>query len=88
MGYCGVNLLRLASELDGLIMLLSAATSGFLVGPLSGVLFRVFLKYFEIFRRVPGAMQQACLFCTGCPIAWMACIVFLALASADLLGVG
>ena len=59
----------------------------FVVWPLRGVLGGVILQYFTFFCRVPGAMQQAC-FPSGRPIARMACIYCLVLASAARIGVG
>ena len=59
----------------------------FFMWPLRGVLGRLIPKYFTLFRRVPGAMQQAC-FPSSWPIVRMACISCLALVSADRLGAG
>ena len=89
MRFHGVNLLRRVVELDGLGALV-AAGAFFLVFKilLHDVLIGVVLNYFALFVRVPRAMQHAYIFRTGCSIARMSCIVFLALASADLLRVG
>ena len=45
-------------------------------------------KHFALFGRGPKDMHNACLFFTVRNISWMACIVYLALASAALLRVG
>ena len=89
MGCHDVNLLRLTVKLDGLTALFIAAGAGLLVleWPLCCILFGVLLKYFSPSYIVTGSMQQAC-FCTGISIYWMACIIFIELASAALLGVG
>ena len=89
MRFHGVNLLRHVVGLDG-IGALVAVGEGLLVFKwlLHNLFFGVALKNFALFRRVPGAMQHVCLFRTGRRIACMACIVFLALASAALIGVG
>ena len=60
---------------------------GYLVWMLSRALFGVLFKDFELFQRVPRAMQQACIFYNSWRITWMACIVSLAFTSANLLGV-
>ena len=60
MGYHGVQLFILAVELDGLATLFVAAGVVFLVGPLRGVLFGVFLEDFSLCHRVPGAMHREC----------------------------
>ena len=52
------------------------------------VLLGLFLGKFELFGRVPGAMQHTCLFCTGRRIARMACITSIVISSADPLRVG
>ena len=52
------------------------------------MLFVVVIKQFPLFRRDPGSIQNACIFHIGWHIARMASIVFLALDSAALLGVG
>ena len=44
MGYHCFYLLRLAVKLDGITTIFAAAIVGLLVGPLSGVLFGVFIK--------------------------------------------
>ena len=89
MGYHVVHLFYCAVKLYSLTTFLTAARAGlfFVVWPLCGVLGGVFLEYFAIFCRVPGAMQQAC-FPSDQPIAGMAYIFCLALASTALLGVG
>ena len=86
MGYHGVNILSLNVELDILSALFVAVGAGFLLfmWPLRSVLLGVFLDYFALFRRVPGSMHQACFF-IGRLISWMACVIFLVLASASLL---
>ena len=65
-GYHGVHLLRLAAKIDGLTMLFVASGAGLFlfVGLLCGILFGLFLNYFALFSRVPGAMHQA-YFCAG-----------------------
>ena len=90
MRFHGVNLLRRATELGGFYAVVVAPGAGFLVllWILHGARLGVFLKEFSLFQRVPGAMQQAYLFRTGQCITRMACIVSLALASGDLIGVG
>ena len=50
-------------------------------------IFGVFSKYFALIIVMPRAMQQSC-FITGRPIAYMDCIIFLALVIASLLRVG
>ena len=89
MSFHGVYLLRRAVKLDGLGVLV-ASGAGFLVfkWAMCVVLFGLVLKRFALFGRVPGAMQHTCIFCVGRRIVQMACIAFLALASADLLWVG
>ena len=84
-----VYLLSCVAELDRLGALVDSG-AGFLAfkWSLRNVLLGVVLKHFALFERVPGAMQHACLFRTGQRISRMAYITFLALASADLLGVG
>ena len=66
----GVNLLRFVVELYGLGALV-AYRYVLLVFKwlLRDVTFRVFLNHFALFRRVPRAMQHACLFRTGWRIA-------------------
>ena len=88
--YHGVELLGVVVELDGFATLGIAAGACFyrFIGLLRGVLFRVDFKYFTLFWRVSGAMQHACLFCSGGSTTWMACIFCLTLASVYLLGVG
>ena len=54
---------------------------------MSNVMFGEVLQKLALFRRVPGAMQHSCIFCTSRRIAWMSCIISLALTSTDLLGV-
>ena len=78
----GVNLLRLTVKLDSIGALFVIVRVGFvvLVWIMFGALLRVFLKDFEIFQRVPGYMQQACIFHTGLCIARTACEVSLELA--------
>ena len=60
MGYHDGNLLRLAVKLDSLTTPFLAIRAGFFlfVWPLRGVLLGVFLEYFVLFCRVPGAMHQ------------------------------
>ena len=89
MGYHYVNLLRPNIELDSISTLFVAAGVSFLlfVCLLHGVLLRLFLEYFALFRRVPRAMHQAYL-CTGWSISWMDCMICLALAGTSLLVVG
>ena len=89
MGCHVVHLFCCAVNLDGLTAFSIANRAGFffIVWLLYRVFGGVFLEYFALFRRVTGAMQQAC-FSSGRPIARMAYIFCLALASADLLGVG
>ena len=84
-----VYLLSCVAELDRLGALVDSG-AGFLAfkRSLRNVLLGLVLKHFALFERVPGAMKHACLFCTGRHIDRMAYIAFLALASADLLGVG
>ena len=81
----GVDLLRRVVK-PGSLGALVADGSGFLVfkWALRTVIFGVDLKHFALFGRVPGAMQHACLFCTGWCIAWMAYIIFLVISSAAL----
>ena len=85
----GVKLLCCVVKLDS-IGTFVAAGAGLLVLvwmlriELLGVLFKDFTPIW----RVPMEMQQTCIFRTGRSITWMACIVFLVLASTDLLGVG
>ena len=85
----GVNLLHSTVKLDGLGALVDSR-AGLLVfkWSLHDVLFGVVLKKFSLLGRVPRSMQHVCLFCTGRRIARMACIMFLALTSVALLGVG
>ena len=66
-----------------------AAGSGFsfVAWSLCDILGGLLLQYFALFHRVPGAMQQA-FFPSGRPIAHVAWISYLAIASAALLGVG
>ena len=59
-----------------------------LVWPLHGVLLGVFIDYFALLCRLPRVVQKEFLFSTGCPIARMACVIFLALSAAALLGFG
>ena len=90
MRYHGVNLLRLAIELDGLATMFLAAKSGFFflfVWPLCGILLGLFIEYFALFCRVSGAMHQVC-FYTGRSIDQMACMIFPEISGVDLLGVG
>ena len=84
-----VHLFCCAVELYGLTTFFIAARAAlyFIVWPLCNVLGGIFLRYFSIFHRLPGAMQQA-YFSSVRPIAWMAYIFCLALDIADLLGVG
>ena len=89
MRFHGVNLLHCAVKLDGFGSLVaSGAEFLVLVLMLRGALLSVFFKDFTNFQRVPGAMQQACLFFTFRRITWIVCIFSLALVSAALLGVG
>ena len=85
----GVYLLCCVVELDGTDTLVASGV-GLLVfkWSLHVLLFGVVFKNFVLFGRVPGAMQHACIFCTGRSIARMACIVFIALASVALIRVG
>ena len=89
MGYHVVHLLCCAIEIDDLTTFFIAAGAGLflVVWPLCGILERLFLEYFSLFRRLPGSMQQE-YFPSSWPIYWMAYIFCLALASAALLGVG
>ena len=64
-----------------------ATVSGLLMGPLHSVIFVVFLKYFTLLCGVSGAMYRPC-FITCQTIAWMACIIFLALSILALLWAG
>ena len=75
MGYHGVKIFRLSVKPNGLAALFLASREGFFlfVCPLRGVLLRLFLDYFAFFCRVTGDMLQA-YYCTGWPIALMACI--------------
>ena len=69
------------------VFVASGAGFFFIVWPLRGILGRVLLEYFEIFRRVLGAMRQAC-FPSGRTIARIAWISCLALSSAAFIRVG
>ena len=83
-----VHLFCCAVKMDSLTSFFVAAESVFLfMWPLHGILGGVILEYFTLFRRVSGAMQQSC-FPSGWPIAPMACISCLGLASAARLRVG
>ena len=89
MRFHGVNLLCRVAKIDGLrVLVVSGAGSLVLVWMLRVALLGVFFKYFTLFQRLPGAMQHACIFSNDWRITWMACIVYLALARADLLGIG
>ena len=85
----GVDHLSRVVELNGLGTLVDAG-SGFivLVLMLCGVLLGVLFKYFTLFRRVPGTMQEACLFQTVWRITRLSYIVSIANSSVALLGVG
>ena len=74
MGFHGVDILYLYLELDGFNTLDFPTVVGFLlfVWLLCGVLFSVNIRYFKLLQGVGREMQQACLFCTSRPIAWMA----------------
>ena len=89
MRFHGVNLLLHVVKLDGFGVLV-AVGAGLIV--LVCMLHRAFLgvlfQDFTLFRRVPGTMQQACIFCTSRHITQMSCIISLVLFSAALLGVG
>ena len=89
MGYHVVHLLRLAIKLDVITTFFVAAGAELFifVWTLCGLLLGVLLKYSTLLRRVPGDIYQAC-FIIGWPIARMACMIFLALSSAALIGVG
>ena len=62
-----VYFLHVSIELDGLTTLGFVSGAGFIlfVWPLRNVPLGVFLEYFTILRGVSGAMQQACVSCTG-----------------------
>ena len=87
MGYYVVCLLRLDVKLDGIITLFVDAGVGFLVGPLRGIPLGLLLEYFTLLHKVSRAMHQSC-FVTVRSIDRMACMVFLSLSRAALLGVG
>ena len=72
-----VHLFCYTVELDGLTKFFIAARAGFsfILCPLCGVLDGLSLQYFALFRRVPGAMQQAC-FPSGRLIARLALVFF------------
>ena len=55
-----VHLFCCTVELDSLTTFFAAVRAGFyfIVWPLCGVLGRLFLQYFALFCKVPGAMQQ------------------------------
>ena len=57
-----VSLFDAAFKLNRLTMICFVVGAGFIIfmGPLRGVLFRIFFKYFTLLRGVSGAMQQAC----------------------------
>ena len=84
-----VHLFFCVVKLDGLTTFFVTAGAGFLfiAWPLHGLLGILFLGYFALFSRFPGGMQQA-YFSSSQPIAQIACISCLALASAALPGVG
>ena len=82
-----LDFLHVLVELNRLTTPVYEAGSGFIlfVWPLHSILLGLFLYYFTILRGVSGAMHKAC-FVTGRTIDRMACIIFLALSSAALLG--
>ena len=86
MGYHVVHLFCCTVKLNGFTTFLIATAAGlfFIVGLLRNLLGGVFHEYFEIFRRVPRDMQQAC-FPSGHLIALMACIFVLRLSARPLL---
>ena len=71
MGYHNVYLFHFALKLDGIgtALVASGLVLLFFECDLCSVPFRVVLKHFPIVRRLPGAMHQECLFCTGRIIA-------------------
>ena len=75
-----VNRFYFAFKIDG-----TGASFSLNMWPLRGVLFKVFLQYFALFCRVPGAMQQAC-FLSGRVVAWMAWIFVLRLPAWPVFG--
>ena len=84
----GGHYLRYCIKFDHFIVLGFATELGFFfVGTLWGVILGILLKYFTTFRGVSRAMYQA-YFLTSWTIAWMACIMFLVIVRASLLGVG
>ena len=84
-----INLLCIAVKLDSLILLDVSAGLGFLVlaWMLREALIGLFLKYFSLFQRVTGAMQQACPFLFGRHISRMTYMISIRLARASLLGI-
>ena len=60
MGYHGVQVLCLSVKLDGINVLFVAIGAVFFIFvlPLLGVILGLFLDYFALLRRVPGAMHQ------------------------------
>ena len=84
--YHASNLLRVFIKLEKFHACFPT-TSGLLVGTMRCVPIILFLEYFTLLHGVSRAMHQAC-FITIRPIAFMDCIIFLALASAAILGVG
>ena len=86
MKFHDVHLFCGSLKLDSFAALV-AAVAGFLFFKWSlwDVLFGVVLEQFELYGRVHGAMQHACIFRTGRRISQMDCIVSLALVSAALL---
>ena len=70
MGYHAVYILRTYIETERITTLFFAAGAGFLVGTLHVVLIKAFIEYITIFRRVSGAMHQACCSPVGRSIGW------------------
>ena len=89
MGCYGVNLLLLAFKIVVHSALFVSALLGLIVFEwlLRGVIFGVVLKHFTLLQILPGPCTKH-FFCTGRIIDRMACMISLALAIADLLGVG
>ena len=88
MGYHGIHLLCVHCQILWYYQDFSVAGAGLLVfiWPLRGVLIGVFLEYFSLWSILTEAMHQSC-FVTSRKISRMACMNFLVISSAALLGV-
>ena len=89
MGCHSVDLLHFSIKTDGLNMLGFSSEAGFFlfVWPLAAYLLEYSFSTLHFSEKFPGPCNKHDFF-TGRPIAWMACIIFLVLSRATLLGVG